>query len=120
MARSMFERYGGFAKINRIVMSFYDKMTTSPVTKKYFEKTNMRKLIDHQTKFVASMMGGPTSFTNEHLARVHARLGITGIAFDEAVDLLTETLEDYDIEDEDVRQVENEVMSRKSYIVKRG
>jgi len=24
MARSMFERYGGFAKINRIVMSFYE------------------------------------------------------------------------------------------------
>jgi hemoglobin len=120
MARSMFERYGGFAKINRIVMSFYDKMTTSPITKKYFENTNMRKLIDHQTKFVASMMGGPTSFTNEHLARVHARLGITNTAFDEAVDLLTETLEDFDVEDVDVKTVENEVMSRKIHIVTKG
>jgi hemoglobin len=120
MARSMFDRYGGFAKINRIVMSFYEKMTTSPITKAYFEKTNMRRLIDHQTKFIASMMGGPASYTNEHLERVHARLGITETAFMETVDLLTETLEDFDIADSDVRQVEGEVMSRKNHIVKKG
>ena len=117
MARSMFERLGGFSKVNRIVMSFYEKMTTSPVTKKYFENTNMRKLIDHQTKFIASMMGGPASFTNEHLARVHARLGITTTAFDETVDLLTETLEDFDVDDSDIQQVEDEVLSRKHHIV---
>jgi len=115
----MFERYGGFASINRIVMSFYEKMTTSPITKKYFEKTNMRRLIDHQTKFIASVMGGPASYTNEHLERVHAHLGITESAFLETVDLLTETLEDYDLEDSDVKQVEGEVMSRKNHIVKK-
>jgi hemoglobin len=120
MARSMFERYGGFAKINRIVMSFYNKMTTSPVTKKYFDNTNMKRLIDHQTKFIASMMGGPASFTNEHLERVHAHLGITEFAFEETVDMLTETLEDFDFEDADVRQVEDEVMSRKNHIVIKG
>lgn len=120
MARSIFERYGGFAKINRVVMSFYEKMTTSPLTKKYFEKTNMRRLIDHQTKFIAAMMGGPASYTNEHLERVHARLGITEAAFMESVDLLTETLEDFDFEDSDVRDVEGEVMSRKNHIVTKG
>ena len=120
MARSMFERYGGFAKINRIVLSFYDKMTTSPITKKYFENTNMRRLMDHQTKFIASMMGGPASYSNEHLERVHARLGITETAFLETVDILTETLEDFDLDDSDVRQVKGEVMSRKNHVVKKG
>ena len=120
MARSMFERYGGFAKINRIVVSFYEKMTTSPITKKYFEKTNMRRLMDHQTKFIASMMGGPASYSNEHLERVHARLGITETAFVETVDILTETLEDFDLDDSDVRQVRDEVMSRKNHVVKKG
>ena len=120
MARSMFERYGGFAKINRVVMSFYEKMTTSPITKKYFANTNMKRLIDHQTKFIASMMGGPASYTNEHLERVHAHLGITESAFMETVDMLAETLEDYDFEDEDIRQVEDEVMSRKNHVVMKG
>lgn len=120
MARSIFDRYGGFAKINRVVMSFYDKMTTSPVTKRFFENTNMRRLIDHQTKFIASMMGGPASYTNEHLERVHAHLGITEAAFEETVDLLTETLEDYDFDEIDIKLVEDEVTSRKNHIVTKG
>ena len=120
MARTIFERYGGFANINRIVMSFYEKMTTSPVTKRYFENTNMKRLIDHQTKFIASMTGGPASYTNEHLERVHAHLGITEAAFTESVDLLTETLEDYDFEDADVRQVKDEMMSRKNHVILKG
>jgi hemoglobin len=117
MPRTIFERYGGFSRISRIVMSFYDKMTSSPITKKYFEKIDMKRLIDHQTKFVAAMMGGPASYTNEHLERVHANLGITNVAFSEAVDMLEETLEDHDFDDEDIDSVKGEVMSRKNYIV---
>lgn len=120
MRRSIFERYGGFAKVSRVVMSFYEKILDSPITKPFFANTNMRRLIDHQTKFISSMMGGPASYTNDHLERVHARLGITEEAFQEATDLLKETLEDFDFQDEDVRQVEDEVVSRKHYIVTRS
>jgi hemoglobin len=119
MARTIFDRYGGFRKISKIVISFYDKVTSSPLTKSYFENTNMKRLIDHQTKFIASMMGGPASYTNEHLERVHARLGITEEAFYETVDLLKDTLEDYDFEDTDISAVEDEVMLRKNHIVKK-
>ena len=119
MSQSIFERYGGFAKISRLVMSFYEKITSSPLTSPYFANTNMRKLIDHQTKFMASMMGGPASYTNEHLERVHAHLGITEGAFSEAVDMLKDTLEDHDFEDEDVQAVEDQVKSRKNFIVTR-
>ncbi len=119
MARTIFERYGGFRKISRIVISFYEKMTSSPLTKRYFENTNMKRLIDHQTKFISSMMGGPASFTNEHLERVHAHLGITEEAFIESVDLLTETLEDYDFDDADISAVEDQMMIRKNHIVQK-
>ncbi|MGD2026802.1 MAG: group 1 truncated hemoglobin [Anaerolineales bacterium] len=119
MARTIFDRYGGFRKISRIVISFYEKMTTSPLTKRYFENINMKRLIDHQTKFISSMMGGPASYTNEHLERVHAHLGITEEAFSEAVDLLTETLEDHAFDDADVSEVENQVMVRKNHIVQK-
>ena len=119
MSRSIFERYGGFAKISRVVMSFYDKMVSSPITNQYFANTNMKRLIDHQTKFIASMMGGPASYTNEHLKRVHAHLGITEEAFDESVDLLTETLEDFDFEHHDIQHVQDEMASRRYVIISR-
>ena len=119
MKNTIFERYGGFAKVSRIVMSFYEKILDSPVTSPYFANTDMKNLIDHQTKFIASLMGGPTSYTNEHLERVHDRLGITETAILEAMMLLRETLEDYDFKDEDIQQVENEMMARKNFVVAR-
>lgn len=119
MRRSIFERYGGFASVSRVVMSFYEKMVSSPLTSPFFAKTDMKRLIDHQTKFMSALMGGPASYTNEHLERVHARLGITEPAFLESLELLTETLEDHDFEDEDIQHIEDDMMSRKNFIVTR-
>ncbi len=120
MKQTIFERYGGFAKVSRIVMSFYDKILDAPLTSPYFTKTDMKRLIDHQTKFIAAMMGGPASYTDDHLERVHARLGITEPAFLEAVTLLTETLEDFDFAHEDIQAVKEEVMRRKNFIITRS
>lgn len=119
MKHSIFERYGGFANVSRIVMDFYEKVLDSPVVSPYFSQTDMKRLIDHQTKFIASMMGGPASYTDEHLERVHVHLGITEPAFYEIVELLKETLEDFDFEDEDIRHVEQNMVGRKNYIVAR-
>ena len=120
MKQTIFERYGGFASVSRVVMSFYEKMLDSPITSPFFAKINMKRLIDHQTKFIASMMGGPASYSNDHLERVHAHLGITEQAFRESVALLTETLEDHEFEDEDVHSVKEEMMSRKNFVVTRS
>ena len=120
MKNSIFQRYGGFTKVSRIVMSFYDKVLDSPIAGPYFANTNMKRLIDHQTKFIASLMGWPASYTNEHIERVHARLGITEPAFLETMELLRETLEDFDFAEEDIREVENAMMSRKNYVISRS
>jgi hemoglobin len=95
-------------------------MLDSPITSPFFANTNMKRLIDHQTKFIASMMGGPASYTHEHIERVHARLGITEEAFLESLTLLTETLDDFDFESEDIQAVEDEMMSYKNFVVTRN
>ena len=118
MPRSIFERYGGFAVISRIVSTFYEKMLSSPLLSPYFAKTDMKRLIDHQTKFISSLMGGPASYTAEHIERVHAHLGITEDAFMESMELMTETLEDHELESEDIQTVEDEMMSYKNFVVR--
>lgn len=120
MRRTIFERYGGFAKLNRVVSAFYDKILESPVTSPYFANTDMRRLVDHQTKFIASVMGGPASYSNEALERAHAHLGITEPAFVEMVTLLEETLEEFGFDDVDVHLIGDEIRSRKNFIVSRG
>jgi hemoglobin len=117
MRQTIFERNGGFSTVSRVVIGFYDKILDSPVTSQYFAGIDMKRLIDHQTKFFAALMGGPASYTNDHLEKVHARLGITEVAFMEALMLMKDTLEEFDFLDEDIKLVQDEMMNRKNYIV---
>lgn len=114
---TIFERYGGFGTVSKIVMAFYDKVLESDVAGPYFEDVDMRSLIDHQTRFVAQVMGGPAEYSNDMLQAVHARHRIDRAAFDEVVMLLKETLEDFGVDSGDVRTIVDDVKSRAAYIV---
>ena len=116
--KSPFERYGGFGSISKVVSSFYDKVLDSPELSKYFENIDMRRQIDHQTKFIASLMGGPASYSNQELERAHARFTITRAEFDEMMELLQETLEDFDLNDEDVNEVVQNFNNRVNFVVR--
>ena len=120
MARTIFERYGGFANVSRVVSTFYDKVLESPGLTGYFAETDMRRLIDHQTKFIASLMGGPASYSDDELLRIHARMDITNGAFDEVASLLKETLEDFDFDPADIDAVFRSFQSKRQYIVARA
>lgn len=117
MKATMFDRYGGFGVMHKVVLSFYDKMLDSDIVAPYFDDVDMSSLVDHQTKFISQVMGGPASYTNEILEQVHRKLGITQEAFDEMTSLLEQTLEEFDIEPEDVRSVMADIRSRQPYIV---
>jgi hemoglobin len=117
MSRSMFERYGGFAKLSRVVLGFYDRMIESDVTGPYFEGVDMRRLVDHQTQFLSQVMGGPAIFTDAQLEKYHAHLRIEGAAFDEAIELLRETLEDFDFAPGDIDLIVGEMGARRRYVV---
>ena len=116
---TMFEKYGGFSTVSRIVSAFYDEIMEMPELAEYFAGTDMRRLVDHQTKFIASVMGGPASFSNEQLERVHANIGITEAHYVSVVSILRETLEDFDVDESDIASICNDIMERKRYIVTR-
>lgn len=117
MARSLFEKYGGFAAVSKIVMAFYYKVLESDRLAPYFDDIEMGKQIDHQTKFIASVMGGPASYTNEALRQIHAHLNIDQPAYDEIVDLLEEAFEDFDMDPDDIALIITDIKGRASVIV---
>ena len=119
MKATMFERYGGFGTVHRVVLSFYDKMLDSDIVGPYFDDIDMSALVDHQTKFISQVMGGPASYTNEVLEQVHRNIGVTDTAFDEMAEILRRTLEEFEFKDEDVRAVVADIQSRRPYIVAR-
>lgn len=117
MSQTIFERNGGFASVRRIVSTFYDYALEDEILAPYFEEVDMRRLIDHQSKFISALMGGPGSYTDDHLARVHARLGITREAMGAMASLLKEAMEDHDMSKPDVDAVLHEVDIREHLIV---
>jgi len=115
--RSLFDRIGGFAQVRKIVSAFYTKVLDSDRLAPYFEHTDLRRLIDHQTKFISQVLGGPASYGLEHLARAHAPLQILPDHFEEVADLLRETLEDFDLDPADVERLDHQVRSLRPHIV---
>jgi hemoglobin len=117
MPKSMFERYGGFASVSKIVMAFYDKVLDSDIIGHHFEDVEMSRLIDHQTKFIASVMGGPAAYSDDALHRMHAHLKIDKAQFEEMNALLEETLEDFELEQKDIDEVMAHIRARAPYII---
>lgn len=117
MAKSLFDQYGGFATVSRIVSAFYDKVLDSENLAPYFKGIEMSRQVDHQTKFMASIMGGPASFSADHLERAHQNLNINTADFDELAMLLKETFEDFDIAESDIGDIMRDVNDRRSIIV---
>lgn len=105
----LFERVGGFGAVSRVVSDFYDRVLDSDVLAPWFENAEMRTLVDHQTKFVASLMGGPVAYSDETLRRVHARLGIDRGAFDEMKRLLADALRAHGVPEADGAAVLREI-----------
>jgi len=113
----LYERLGGIEAVARIVFAFYDRVLKSTRLAPYFAGVDMRRLIDHQTSFLVSAMGGPPSYSNDHLRQVHARLKVDNPAFDEMIDLLGETLEAFGVADEDTAAVLSGLRARRVHIV---
>jgi truncated hemoglobin YjbI len=57
MALPLFERLGGFARVRLIIAAFYDQVLETESLGAYFARADTRRLIDHQTKFMAQLMG---------------------------------------------------------------
>lgn len=114
---TLYDKYRGFATVNKLVQAFYSKVAESENLASYFEDIDMQKLMDHQTKFFSGILGGPVEYTGRQLKGVHARMGITEEAFSEIAELLEEALEDMNIEDADVETIMEIVNGVKSDIV---
>ena len=118
MAGTIYEKYGGFGAISRVVMDFYDKLLDSDEIGPFFDNVDMKRLIDHQTKFVAHLLGGPADYSDERLEALHAHLNIGSSDFDEMKRLLDETLADHGFDDEDRATVGSAIEARRSKIVR--
>ena len=114
---TLYDKYGGFSKVNHIVMAFYDVLLDSDEIGPYFDNVDMKRQIDHQTKFIAFLLGGPAHFEDDHLERVHEGLNITNAHFDELKVIFGDTLASSDFSPEDVEVVLGKIESYRNQVI---
>lgn len=105
MEKTLFEKYGGFSTISKIVLSFYDRMIEDDDVGPFFDDVELPRLIDHQTKFISSIMGGPASFSDDHIQRAHRNMIIRNHHFDRLKEIVAETLADFSVEPDDIATI---------------
>lgn len=117
MDQTLYEKYGGFSTVSRIVMTLYDKLLDDDDVGPFFDDVDMPRLIDHQTKFVSALMGGPAAFTDKHIAMAHRHLTILGPHFDRLKELVSETLTEFDLDPDDIDAVLDAFEARRNLLV---
>lgn len=120
MAGTIYEKYGGFKTVSRVVMTFYELALDSDQIGDHFDDIDMARLIDHQTKFVSSLLGGPASFGDERLRQVHAHLQISDVDFDEMAVLLGEAMRAHGMAQPDIDVAVAAVDMKRGLIVSRS
>lgn len=118
LEQTLFEKYGGFSTISRIVMAFYERLLDDDDVGPYFDDVDMPKLMDHQTKFVSALMGGPASFSDAHIERAHQHLIVRDADFDRLKELVDATLSDFDLQRVDIDTVLKSFEDRRSLLVR--
>ncbi|MEM1350827.1 MAG: group 1 truncated hemoglobin [Pseudomonadota bacterium] len=115
-----FEKYGGFKTVSRVVLTFYEKVLDSDVVGHHFDEIDMARQMDHQTKFISSIMGGPSAMSDERLAVVHHKIDITVEEFGEVCQLLAEAMREHGMEEDDVVGISRIIAEKRGLILRPG
>lgn len=117
MSETLYDKYGGFSTIADVVHSFYEKVLDTDSLLHYFQGIDMERLARHQTDFLTMVFGGPVNYSNDALRESHRRLNIPKEDFETIADLLEETLEEADVEDDDIETVMGVIRNAEQLIV---
>jgi hemoglobin len=120
MDQNLFDRFGGHAAVARLVFAFYDRVLRSERLAPYFRDVDMRRLVEHQAKFVSQLMGGPVSYSDSELRQVHAHLEVDDVTFDEMMLQFQRALGDFGLAEADMDLVMAGMRARRPAIVTAG
>ena len=115
--QTLFDKYGGFSVVSKIVLDLYERLLDDDDLGPFFDDVDFAKIVDHQTKFVSSVMGGPASYTDTQIEKLHSHLPISGAHFAKLAEMLASVLKDHGVSDEDAQEVVGAFSQRRDLVV---
>lgn len=118
MDDTIYKKYGGFSKISRVVLTLYDRILDDDTIGPYFDEVDMNRIVDHQTKFISSLLGGPASYSDDQIRKMHSHLSIGPKEFEALLEILRDVLAEHNFEEKDIETIVTAFGGRRDLVVK--
>ncbi|GGJ00789.1 hypothetical protein GCM10008995_08290 [Halobellus salinus] len=107
--QTLYDRLGGHDGIRAVVDDFYDRLVADEEIGPFFEGSDMELLRRTQTDFLCEAAGGPETYDAAPIREAHLHVPFTPEHIQQAVELLEESLDAFDVPEEDAQKVVNAV-----------
>ena len=107
--QTLYDRLGGHDGIRAVVDDFYDRLVEDEELGPFFEEADMDLLRRTQTDFLCEAAGGPETYDAAPVREAHLHVPFTPEHIQRAVELLEESLDAFDVPEEDAQTVVNAV-----------
>jgi hemoglobin len=102
---TLYERLGGHDGIRAVVDDFYDRLQADDELGPFFEDADMERLRKTQTDFLCEAAGGPETYDAAPVREAHLHVPFTPAHIQRAVDLLSDSLDAFDVPEDDAEKV---------------
>jgi hemoglobin len=102
---TLYERLGERPGIRAVVDDFYDRLLADDDLGPFFEGADVESLRRTQTDFLCEAAGGPETYDAAPVREAHLDVPFTPAHIERAVELLSESLDKFDVPDEDADAV---------------
>ena len=89
---SLYDDMGGEPALRVVLRDLYDRLFVDPMVGFLFEGKDKEKLIEHQLRFTARFLGGPSAYEGKSMPDAHAHLPLLAGHFDRRHHLLRQVL----------------------------
>ncbi|WP_340100706.1 group 1 truncated hemoglobin [Salinibaculum salinum] len=102
---TVYERLGQREGIRAVVDDFYDRLLADDELGSFFDEADLEKLRRTQTDFLCDAAGGPETYDAAPVRQAHLHIPFTPEHIQRAVELLDESLDHYDVSEDDAELV---------------
>jgi truncated hemoglobin YjbI len=95
--RTLFEELGGEPRLRAIIDRFVDRNFDDPMIGFFFNGVSRERLKQKEYEFAAEHLGAPIAYRGRPIAEAHGRHPIMGGQFMRRLQILKDTLSDFDV-----------------------
>ncbi|MBI4487991.1 MAG: group 1 truncated hemoglobin [Deltaproteobacteria bacterium] len=97
MGGTLYEQLGGEAKLRQIIDAFIDRVFDDRMIGFFFRNADKKRIKEMEFQLTARFLGANIEYQGRPLGEVHAKHPIMGGQFARRLQILSETLDDYEV-----------------------